>query len=303
MLFNSQIFLLFIAVVLPVYYALPHRLQNYFLLAASGFFYASWDWRFLAPLLTTTTIDFFCALRMSELSGVASAEGVRRKLLATSDAANIGLLGLFKYFDFFSLSLQRLLSHTGLSVHLASLHLILPLGISFYSFQALSYTIDVYRGDTPATRHYLDFLLSVLYFPHLVAGPIQRSRSLLPQIENPRQITSQKILRRTSPDCLGLLQKSLFVRRHRAHGRCDLPVPSKRFPNAPRRLCFRASDLLRLLGIHGHRAGTRQTHGLRVHAELRPAVLLHQSEGVLESLAHQPVHLVSRLLLHSLGRK
>jgi alginate O-acetyltransferase complex protein AlgI len=193
MLFNSLGFLAFVAIVLPVYYILPHRAQNYFLLAASCFFYASWDWRFLAPLLISTVTDFLCALKMQELAAIPGSELSRKRFLTLSIVTNIGLLSLFKYFDFFSASLQQLASRAGLSLHPATLRLLLPLGISFYTFQALSYTIDVYRGDFPAKRSFPDFLLSVLYFPHLVAGPIQRSRSLLPQIENPRRITREKI--------------------------------------------------------------------------------------------------------------
>jgi D-alanyl-lipoteichoic acid acyltransferase DltB (MBOAT superfamily) len=193
MLFNSLAFLLFIAVVLPAYYVLPHRAQNYFLLGASLFFYASWDWRFLAPLLTSTVIDYFCALQMQKLSERPGPNAARKRWLALSIVTNLGLLSFFKYFNFFETSLQRLISHFGITVHPATLHLLLPLGISFYTFQALSYTIDVYRKDFPAKRSFPDFLLSVMFFPHLVAGPIQRSASLLPQIENARRITADKV--------------------------------------------------------------------------------------------------------------
>lgn len=167
MLFNSFRFVLFLLAVLAIYYSLPHRQQNRFLLAASLFFYACWDWRFLAPLLFTTTLDYWCAMRMS----VEPSQSERKRYLLLSVTANIGLLGFFKYLNFL----------TG-----SSLGIILPVGISFYTFQALSYTIDVYRGEMHSAASYADFLLAVLYFPHLVAGPIQRANSLLPQVTRPR---------------------------------------------------------------------------------------------------------------------
>ena len=170
--FNSFPFLVFLALVLTVYYPLPHRYQNHFLLAASAAFYAAWDWRFLAPLLLTTSLDYYCATRM------VATSGPRRPWLILSVCSNLGLLAFFKYFNFFSPF---------------ALRIILPLGISFYTFQALSYTIDVYRGELHPTRSYPDFLLAVLYFPHLIAGPIQRAHNLLPQVSNPRHPTYQGI--------------------------------------------------------------------------------------------------------------
>jgi alginate O-acetyltransferase complex protein AlgI len=195
MLFNSREFAVFLPIVLAIYYLLPHRGQNRFLLAASCFFYASWDWRFLAPLLFSTTVDYLCARKME--SSILAGEGParRKRYLAVSVAANLGLLGFFKYFDFFSGSLQGLLGQLGWKVELWTLQVILPIGISFYTFQALSYTIDVYRGEIHATTHFWDFLLCVIYFPHLVAGPIQRARSLLPQVMFPRKIRRDQILR------------------------------------------------------------------------------------------------------------
>lgn len=186
MLFNSFRFVVFLFVVLTIYYPLPHRHQNRFLLAASLFFYASWDWRFLAPLLLTTTIDYWCAGCIEDAITAGLPVSVRKPWLMLSVTANLGLLGFFKYFNFFAGSAQDVLATAGLHFSPWTLRVILPIGISFYTFQALSYTIDVYRGQLHATRSYPDFLLAVLYFPHLVAGPIQRANSLLPQVLNPR---------------------------------------------------------------------------------------------------------------------
>jgi D-alanyl-lipoteichoic acid acyltransferase DltB (MBOAT superfamily) len=180
MLFNSFQFLVFLPIVLLIYYALSHKAQNRFLLAASLFFYACWDWRFVFPLLITTSIDYWCALRLSAIIKREGLAPARKPYLVVSVIANLGLLGFFKYFNLFA----------GVSL----LHVILPVGISFYTFQALSYTIDVYRGQLHATNSYLDFLLAVLYFPHLVAGPIQRAASLLPQVTKPRSIRFERIL-------------------------------------------------------------------------------------------------------------
>ena len=186
MLFNSFNFVVFLVVVLAIYYPLSHKYQNRFLLAASVFFYASWDWRFLVPLLITTSIDYWCAGRIGDAILRGLPIGARKPWLVLSVTCNLTLLGFFKYFNFFSASAQGALAGLGIRVTPWTLHVILPLGISFYTFQALSYTIDVYRGKLHATRNYADFLLAVLYFPHLVAGPIQRAKSLLPQVVNPR---------------------------------------------------------------------------------------------------------------------
>jgi len=193
MLFNSFAFAVFLVVVLCVYYPLPHKAQNVFLLAASCFFYACWDWRFLFPLLFSTTIDYWCALKMQDISESGAPHAGRKRYLYLSVITNLALLGFFKYFNFFSVSLQELLNRAGLHLSPWTLRIILPIGISFYTFQALSYTIDVYRGELHSTRNFFDFLLAILYFPHLVAGPIQRAHSLLPQVIRPRVITRQHI--------------------------------------------------------------------------------------------------------------
>jgi alginate O-acetyltransferase complex protein AlgI len=194
MLFNSLQFLVFLPVVLAIYYPLPHKAQNRFLLAASLFFYACWDWRFIFPLLITTSIDFWCARRLGAVIGREGLTSARKPYLIFSVAANLGMLGFFKYFNFFAGASHDLLQFFGVHANPWTLRIILPVGISFYTFQALSYTIDVYRGQLHATGSYPDFLLAVLYFPHLVAGPIQRAASLLPQVTKPRRITYEGLI-------------------------------------------------------------------------------------------------------------
>jgi D-alanyl-lipoteichoic acid acyltransferase DltB (MBOAT superfamily) len=193
-LFNSVEFLLFLLPVLATYYLLPHRAQNAFLVLASCFFYASWDWRFLFPLLFSTTIDYYCARQMENSLARSESQSNRRFYLRVSLVTNLGLLGFFKYYNFFAESLKVLLLGVGIDVPVRTLEIILPIGISFYTFQALSYTIDVYRGQIHATKSFWDFFLAVLFFPHLVAGPIQRASNLIAQVVNPRKITAPQVI-------------------------------------------------------------------------------------------------------------
>ncbi|MBI1353764.1 MAG: MBOAT family protein [Acidobacteria bacterium] len=193
MLFNSFEFLVFLPFVLLVYHNLNHGWQNRFLVAASCFFYGSWDWRFLFPLLTSTTIDYWCAKKMEAQLAAGAPQAERKRYVVLSVVTNLGLLGFFKYFNFFSENLYELLASLGVHVNAWTLDVILPVGISFYTFQALSYTIDVYRGEAHATNSFWDFFLAVLYFPHLVAGPIQRAQNLLAQVTSPRHTTRQQV--------------------------------------------------------------------------------------------------------------
>jgi len=184
MLFNSYTFWIFFVIVVVVHRRLPHRGQNRLLLVASYVFYSYWDWRFLGLILASTLVDYFVALAISD----GRKSGLQRKvLLAISLAFNLGMLAVFKYLGFFVSEAADLLQMLGLDVARPSLNIILPVGISFYTFQTLSYTIDVYRGTAPATRGFLDFALYVAFFPQLVAGPIERSTRLMPQILHPRE--------------------------------------------------------------------------------------------------------------------
>lgn len=193
MLFNSVEFLfLFLPIVLIVYYLLPHKQQNTFLVLASCFFYASWDWRFLLPLLCTTGLDYWVAGRLEASHKAQGPQSERRRLLWISVVSNLALLGFFKYCNFFIDSTSAVLTALGFEVSVHTLNIVLPVAISFYTFQALSYTIDVYRGELHPSGTFWDFFLGVLYFPHLVAGPIQRASSLLPQVLQPRRTTREQ---------------------------------------------------------------------------------------------------------------
>ena len=189
MLFNSTVFLGFFALVYGLYLALrrSHRAQNALLLAASYAFYGWWDWRFLALLGLSTAVDFAAGLGIERAGG----EGGRRRLLVLSVGVNLGVLACFKYLDFFADGLIRLAGLFGLSLGPVTLDLVLPVGISFYTFQSMSYTIDVYRRRLPATRDPLDFALFIAFFPQLVAGPIERAARLLPQLAAARRVDAE----------------------------------------------------------------------------------------------------------------
>jgi len=189
LLFNSSAFILFFPTVFLLYWSLGSvRQRNLLLAVASYFFYGCWDWRFLSLLWISTVLDFICGL------GIARTESARRRraFLLASVMGNLGILASFKYFNFFLDSLAPLLDALHLWAARPSLNIILPVGISFYTFQTMSYTIDVYRGRIRPTRNFLSFLVYVAYFPQLVAGPIERAGNLLPQIESDRRLTVER---------------------------------------------------------------------------------------------------------------
>ena len=207
MLFNSYQFWLFLAVVILLYRSLPHRGQNRMLLIASYVFYAAWDWRFLSLILISTAVDYWVALGL----GSHAVGPGRRRLLLVSLVTNLGLLGVFKYYGFFSRELAAFLEALGLSASIPTLDLVLPVGISFYTFQTLSYTIDVYRGRTRPCRSFLDFALYVAFFPQLVAGPIERPQRLLPQMLARRTVTSNDFREGLHHVMLGLFKKVVIA--------------------------------------------------------------------------------------------
>jgi len=183
MIFHSLDFLAFFLIVVTIYWRLPHRAQNVLLLLASYVFYGWVHPWFVAIMLASTTVDFWAARRMED-------DPTRKKrYLSASLAVNLGMLGFFKYFNFFVDNVGQVLGAMGLDVAPPLLQIILPAGISFYTFQALSYTIDGYRGEMRARRNPIDFALFVAFFPHLVAGPIMRAHNLLAQVEQPRRFS------------------------------------------------------------------------------------------------------------------
>lgn len=187
MLFNSIEFLIFLPIVFFLYWFVfkTLRLQNLLVVVASYVFYGWWDYRFLILIAFTTLCSFFSALLVGKLKKDGNPE-VGKFLTICNIVINLVILGVFKYFNFFTDSFIHMFNCLGWTVHPITLKLILPVGISFYTFQALSYTIDVYRGKLAATRDIVSFFAFISFFPQLVAGPIERATSLLPQFQKNR---------------------------------------------------------------------------------------------------------------------
>lgn len=185
MLFNSISYLLFFPVVFIIYWSLNNKslkLQNIFVLAASYFFYGCWDWRFVFLLAFSTGLDYYSGIVIYE-----SSSKIKKKIwLILSVGINLGFLGIFKYYNFFIESFADLLRIFGFQPHYATLSIILPVGISFYTFHGLSYVFDIYYERIKPTYNWVNYTLFVSFFPLLVAGPIERATHLLPQIERKR---------------------------------------------------------------------------------------------------------------------
>ena len=203
MLFNSLQFAIFFIIVYGLYLILNHRWQNRMLLVASYVFYGAWDWRFLSLIILSTVLDYYCGLKIKS----SRSKRNRKFFLFLSVLVNLSILGFFKYFNFFSSNLQLLLANFNLSLQPRFFQIILPLGISFYTFQTMSYTIDIYRKKLEPTTRFFDFALFVAFFPQLVAGPIERASHLLPQILSPRKVTPSKFYTGCYLIFWGLFQK------------------------------------------------------------------------------------------------
>jgi len=207
MLFNSTEFLAFLTVVYGLYLVLPHRGQNWLLLIASYVFYGWWDWRFLGLIAFTTTLDYLVSLKVWRTEDPRTKKG----FLTVSILCNLGLLGAFKYFNFFVQSFIDLAARIGWHIDWTPLHIILPVGISFFTFQSISYSIDVYRGHLAPPRRFSDFALFVAFFPQLVAGPIQRATHLLPQVVEPRRVQLDQVTRGGFLILYGLFKKTVIA--------------------------------------------------------------------------------------------
>jgi alginate O-acetyltransferase complex protein AlgI len=204
MLFNTTRFFVFLGVVLALFYALPQRFRRYLLLAASYFFYASWNPKFIALLLTLTAIDYTAGLWLER-----STEPVRRRaILIASLAANLGFLAFFKYYNFAASNIALAL---GKPAHSFWLDIVLPLGISFHTFQSISYVVDVYRGQQQVVRSPIDYALFICFFPQLVAGPIVRARDFFRDLYHWRAPAADEVSRGLFLIALGLTKKMAFA--------------------------------------------------------------------------------------------
>jgi D-alanyl-lipoteichoic acid acyltransferase DltB (MBOAT superfamily) len=198
----------FLLAILVVYWSLKTKIhQNIFLLIASYLFYASWDWRFLFLIIFSTWIDYFAGRRIYD-----STNPKKRKFyLLLSIVTNLSLLGFFKYYNFFIESLNSVLSFMGFYPNLSTLSIILPLGISFYTFQSMSYTLDIYRRQIEPVDSFMPFALYVSFFPQLIAGPIERARHLLTQINEDRRFDIAQFLDGIMLILWGLVKKIVIA--------------------------------------------------------------------------------------------
>ncbi len=190
MLFNSIDFAIFLPLVFLLYWFIFNKslkLQNILILVSSYIFYGWWDWRFLILIFVSTLIDYTIGILIDQ----ERFRSKKKILLVLSLSANLGILGFFKYFNFFIDNFNQAFTLLGTSFNVSSLNLILPVGISFYTFQTMSYTIDVYNGKLKSTNNFIDFSAFVSFFPQLVAGPIERATHLLPQFQKTRKFIYQ----------------------------------------------------------------------------------------------------------------
>ncbi|MBC7785475.1 MAG: MBOAT family protein [Burkholderiales bacterium] len=222
MVFNSLAFAIFLPTVLVIYYCLHYRAQTFLILLASYFFYGWWDWRFLSLLWLSTVVDYIVGRLLDDPNALDGAKHApedpehapppaeprpessftrlnravahhRKIVLTVSVIANLALLAVFKYFNFFVESADAVLQQLGFHSSIETLWIILPVGISFFTFQSMSYTIDVYRGKIRAVKDPLNYAVFVAYFPQLVNGPIERADHMIRQYDNPRVVDRDKI--------------------------------------------------------------------------------------------------------------
>lgn len=210
MLFNSIDFAIFLPLVFILYWFVTVnslKLQNLLIVLSSYLFYGWWDWRFLSLIFISTIVDYLVGLRIVNEQIVFK----RKLLLWTSIVVNIGFLGFFKYYNFFLDNFQTAFSFFGSDISATTLNVILPVGISFYTFQTLSYTIDVYKKKLTPTKDFIAFSAFVSFFPQLVAGPIERATNLLPQFYRNRTFDSDKAIDGLRQILWGLFKKMVIA--------------------------------------------------------------------------------------------
>jgi len=210
MLFNSLNFTIFLPIVFFIYWFATKgnlKLQNILLLVSSYFFYACWDWRFLFLLIFSTLLDYFTGIKMSD----ANKQKSKKFWFWLSISVNLGFLGVFKYYNFFAESFASALDDIGLHVNPWTLKVILPVGISFYTFHGLSYVIDIYKDRIKAEKNLIDYSVFVSFFPLLVAGPIERATHLLPQIQKNRTFDYTKAVDGLRQILWGLFKKVVIA--------------------------------------------------------------------------------------------
>lgn len=210
MLFNSIDFAIFLPIVFAVYWFCVNRnlkVQNFLIVVASYYFYGCWNWKFLALIVFSTLLDYSIGITL----GKEQNKKKRKLLLWLSIIINLGFLGLFKYFNFFIDNFKTVFSFFGHNIDSLAIDIILPVGISFYTFQTLSYTIDVYRGNLKPTKDFIAFAAFVSFFPQLVAGPIERATNLLPQFYKERKFNYKEAVTGLRQILWGLFKKVVIA--------------------------------------------------------------------------------------------
>lgn len=210
MLFNSISFAIFLPIVFILYWFVANRnlrSQNVLLVIASYFFYACWDWRFLFLLVFSTLLDFYTGEKIA----LADTKRKKKNWLLLSVLVNLGILGVFKYYNFFAEAFADGLSLLGIKASLGSLNIILPVGISFYTFHGLSYVFDIYNNKIQPERNFINYSLFVSFFPLLVAGPIERATHLLPQLVKSREFNYEKAIDGLRQILWGLFKKMVIA--------------------------------------------------------------------------------------------
>lgn len=210
MFFNSFEYAIFLPIIFIIYWFILNKnlkLQNLFLLFSSYFFYSCWDWKFLFLLAFSTILDYISGLKICN-----SNTQIKKKIwLIISVSINLGFLGFFKYYNFFIESFADLIQKLGFTAHYSTLNIILPVGISFYTFHGLSYVFDIYNKKIKPSHNWIEYALFVSFFPLLVAGPIERATHLLPQIEKPRKFNYELAVSGLKQILWGLFKKIVIA--------------------------------------------------------------------------------------------
>lgn len=203
MIFNSLTFLAFIAIFLPIYFLLKGKARLFWSLLGSYIFYGWWDWRFLGLIFLSTLVDYWLGIKIEQ----ENEDKRRYRMMVFSCTLNLAFLGFFKYFDFFITSFAEMLTSLGLKANVHTLGIILPVGISFYTFQSMSYTIDVYRRHLAPEHNFLRYATFVAFWPQLVAGPIVRASDFLPQFQKDHAFDWDRVITGTGRVLWGFFKK------------------------------------------------------------------------------------------------
>ncbi len=293
MLFDTLSYWLFFATVLLVLATARPTVGKWLLVAASYVFYACWDVRFVLLLGVSTLANWGFGLWIDRGAGPS-----RKRALVAAITFNLVTLGFFKYFNFFADTLAALLH---IDPHAMTLRLVLPVGISFFTFEGIAYAVDVYRRDLAARRSLLDFALFIAFFPHLIAGPIIRPVNFFPQVGKSLALTDEDARWGLREILKGLFKKVAISKLLRADRGCLLScdcMERRKRPCLDRGAGFLDADLFRLFRLHGHRARLRTIARLPVSGEFRTTVPERRYQRILASLAYFPVVLATRLPLY-----